>query len=173
MEETLNKKTILILFIISLGIFLFVYKGLFTSGDIYRFEYENFRLSLSSHNNTSLKKGKGNYNNNNNQNGKNYKNKIPIEYSAIDNGLMNIKSVIQNSIHKNENIIKDLNLIIENNKDENITIKHIQKFMKEIKNIKHNIEEIKSLKDKLTTLDLKVDEVLINFEKIRNITLNL
>ena len=86
MEETLNKKTILILFIISLGIFLFVYKGLFTSGDIYRFEYENFRLSLSSHNNTSLKKGKGNYNNNNNQNGKNYKNKIPIEYSAIDNG---------------------------------------------------------------------------------------
>ena len=55
MEETLNKKTILILFIISLGIFLFVYKGLFTSGDIYRFEYENFRLSLSSHNNTSFK----------------------------------------------------------------------------------------------------------------------
>ena len=43
----------------------------------------------------------------------------------------------------------------------------------EIKNIKHNIEEIKSLKDKLTALDLKVDEVLINFEKIRNITLNL
>ena len=169
MEENLNKKTILILFIISLGIFLFVYKGLFSNGEIYKFEYENFRISLTSHNNTSLKKGKGNYNNN--PSSKN-KNKIPIEYSIIDNGLLNIKSAIQNSINNNENIINSLNLIIEQFNNDNITEEKIKNFKKEINKMKQSINEIKSSKDKLKSLDLTMDEVLINFEKIRNFTLN-
>ena len=169
MEENLNKKTILILFIISLGIFLFIYKGLFSNGEIYRYEYENFRISLSSHNNTSLKKGKGNYNNN--PSSKN-KNKIPIEYSIIDNGLLNIKSAIQNSINNNENIINSLNLIIEQFSNDNINEEKIQNFKKEINKVKQSINEIKSSKDKLKSLDLTMDEVLINFEKIRNFTLN-
>ena len=169
MEENLNKKTILILFIISLGIFLFIYKGLFSNGEIYRYEYENFRISLSSHNNTSLKKGKGNYNNNHSSKNKN---KIPIEYSIIDNGLLNIKSAIQNSINNNENIINSLNLIIEQFNNDSITEEKIKNFKKEINKVKQSINEIKSSKDKLKSLDLTMDEVLINFEKIRNITLN-
>ena len=169
MEENLNKKTILILFIISLGIFLFIYKGLFSNGEIYRYEYENFRISLSSHNNTSLKKGKGNYNNNHSSKNKN---KIPIEYSIIDNGLLNIKSAIQNSINNNENIINSLNLIIEQFNNDNITEEKIKNFKKEINKMKQSINEIKSSKDKLKSLDLTMDEVLINFEKIRNFTLN-
>ena len=169
MEENLNKKTILILFIISLGIFLFIYKGLFSNGEIYRYEYENFRISLTSHNNTSLKKGKGNYNNN--PSSKN-KNKIPIEYSIIDNGLLNIKSAIQNSINNNENIINSLNLIIEQFSNDNINEEKIQNFKKEINKVKQSINEIKSSKDKLKSLDSTMDDVLINFEKIRNFTLN-
>ena len=169
MEENLNKKTILILFIIALGIFLFIYKGLFSNGEIYRYEYENFRISLSSHNNTSLKKGKGNYNNN--PSSKN-KNKIPIEYSIIDNGLLNIKSAIQNSINNNENIINSLNLIIEQFSNDNINEEKIQNFKKEINKVKQSINEIKSSKDKLKSLDSTMDDVLINFEKIRNFTLN-
>jgi transcription initiation factor IIF auxiliary subunit len=169
MEENLNKKTILILFIISLGIFLFIYKGLFSNGEIYRYEYENFRISLSSHNNTSLKKGKGNYNNNHSSKNKN---KIPIEYSIIDNGLLNIKSAIQNSINNNENIINSLNLIIEQFSNDNINEEKIQNFKKEINKVKQSINEIKSSKDKLKSLDSTMDDVLINFEKIRNFTLN-
>ena len=38
--------------------------------------------------------------------------------------------------------------------------------------MKQSINEIKSSKDKLKSLDLTMDEVLINFEKIRNFTLN-
>ena len=110
-RNTLNKKSILILFFGIIFIFFFIYKGFFSDGNFYRDEYNKYLNDKYFENSSSIL---NNYSNNNHKNFK----KIPNEFFEIQNNLYIIQSLIQTVIDKNK---QNINFINNNQSQINIT----------------------------------------------------
>lgn len=162
MEDTLSKKTILVLFAMLLGSFLFVYKGFFANGSNYLEEINQYRLSIyslgQSNNKTSLpqstlkrtkltESGKGD------SSSAKSKSRIPNELSAIDNNILELKALILNLNEKHSKIIS--------------SIDRINQSTKSIEELNEVIKEMKYIKEQHSSIEYDLDELASNVDKLR------
>jgi hypothetical protein len=157
MEEPINKKNIIYVFVILLLFFLFIYKGLILSGDEYLEEFNKFTDATKSIQ-TGMKKG-GNVI----AIGGNKKN-LDSQHSALNkklfevlNNLENIKLNLGSSIHA-----------IKTNDD--LLIQSLSKYFNNtsLDELKEDIKKIKDNRDKLN-VDSILDALSNNLEKLRDI----
>lgn len=114
-----NIKSVVVVYIGMVLVFLFVYKGFIQSGEIYYKEYNEYLarngeggMTLSSF----LKKKESSQN----ANGTYSKYKIPQELSNIDNTLLESKSVLEMINDKQERVITQIKEAFENYKGDEI-----------------------------------------------------
>lgn len=165
MDESINKKNIIYVFLLLLLFFLFVYKGFILSGDEYLEEYIKYRDSSQKTSQIGMKKGGGliNSNSNSNTNVSNpKKNEISLTNTKIYevlNNLENLKLNLGSSIHSlkaNENaLLQSLNKIKDSDS----------------KDINEIIEEINKKKNEVN-FDTVLEGLTSNIEVLRNIATN-
>lgn len=163
MEDNGNKKTVVFLFFIMVGIFLFIYKGFIKNNDNYLVEYKNYIDSLSNNksNLSWLKKTKIKNENSTHFN----KTKIPPEIMTMDNTLLDIKSLLNVLRDKNQKLFDYTNQLYEllslnskNESEHNQTIEQIYQMIKEVKN-EFQLEK--------KQIDKNIDELATNLDQLR------
>lgn len=157
MEESGNKKTVVVLFFLMVGIFLFIYKGFIKNSDNYLIEYNDYVNSLYN-NKTNIQKWlKGNKSKGDNTT--HSKHKIPNEIMNMDNTLLDTKSLLTVLNSKNEKIYK----IIEEMKNKNKTYSN-----EEIEEIWKSIEkEENQFRLEKEQIDKNLDEIITNLDALR------
>ena len=163
MEDNGNKKTVVFLFFIMVGMFLFNYKGFIKNNDNYLVEYKNYIDSLSN-NKSNLSWLKGTKIKNENSTHFN-KSKIPPEIMTMDNTLLDMKSLLNVLRDKNQKLYDYTNQLYEllslnskNGSELNQTIDQIYQMIKGAKN-EFDIEK--------SQIDKNIDELTTNLEQLR------
>jgi hypothetical protein len=176
MEEQINKKNIIFLFLTLIILFLFFYKGVILPGDEYLEEYNNFRNSTSKQNLSSLRKGNLNIGTNS---GSTYTNLQKRLFEVLQN-FEDMKLNFSSSLHSlktnhnelEEGIEKLINVSLENfniteindkdslQKQNALLVNTMKDILKEFKKTKY--------KNGINSFELLSDGLNSNVELLRN-----
>jgi len=167
MEEQINKKNIIYLFLILLLFFLFIYKGLILTGDEYLEEYKKFTDSARS-SQSGMKKGFLNFNSNAialNNSKKNEHSPLFKKLFDVLNNLENMKLNLGSNIHtlmtEDQKFVQNI-LKYFNHTDYNLT-------KEQINEIVLDAETFRNQRDK-TNVDSILEGLTNNIEILRSIT---
>ncbi len=150
MEEQINKKSIVTVFLALLIIFLFIYKGLILSGEEYFEEYNAFRTSTEKLNQTGMKKA--GINSSSAPKSSYLQKKVYDVLQNLEDQKLNL-GAMKHTLKNNELLlVENLNKIINSG---NITM------LKEI------VNDVENNKDKKVNVDLIIDSLGSNIETLR------
>lgn len=151
-----NIKSVVILYIAMILVFLFIYKGFIQSGEMYYKEYneylennKNGGILLSN----SLKRNK---NSDSSIISNNNKHKIPQELSNIDNTLLESKSILELLNDKQERVIQQLFSFIHNYSNNSLTT------------LNTTLNELLFIKNEQLKIISYLDDISINVDSLRN-----
>lgn len=155
-NQNSNIKSIVILYIGMVLVFLFIYKGFIQNGEMYYKEYneylennKNGGILLS----TSLKKNK---NTDGSINSNSSKHKIPQELSNIDNTLLESKSILDLINDKQDRIIQQISTVIQNYTNDSLHT------------LNKTLNELYLIKNEQLKIISYLDDISINVDSLRN-----
>lgn len=169
MEEPINKKNIIYLFLTLIVVFLFFYKGVILPGDQYLDEFNNFRNSTNKQNLSSLRKGNLNTANNSASNtnvNMNLQKKLFQVLQNFEDMKLNLSSALH-SIKKDQNSLEDkLEKLISAEVDKQSEPEKIQI----LKNLKEILKDLKvpNNKNGINSLEIFGENLNSNVDLLRN-----